>query len=160
MPPAPPPGGDQPGGPHPSGPYPAGAYPASGPYPAGNYPLTPFGPAGSPPGYAAYGQPGGGSVRWSGLSIAGFVLALIGLLPCFWFWFQVPGVLAVIFCFVGLRATKQGAKRGRGLALSGLVIGIVAVLITTGFTLFLYNSNDCPTDGLQIDCHFSDSTTP
>jgi len=175
MPPAPPPGGDQPGGPQPfgqhpfgstpippsdSGPYQPGPYPAAGPYPAGPYPLGPFGATGSPPGYAAYGQPGGGTPSWSGLSIAGFVLALIGLLPCFWFWFQVPGVLGVIFCLVGLGATKHGAKRGRGLAIAGLVIGSVAVLITAGFTLFLYNSNDCTTDGLQIDCHFNDGTTP
>ena len=42
------------------------------------------------------------------------------------FWvFQVPGVLGAIFGFIGLGQTKDGKQRGRGMAIAGVVIGIV-----------------------------------
>ena len=152
--------GSQPGGAHPTGQYPAGPYPA-GPYPAGPYPAGPY-PAGpyaastppAPPGYAVYGQPTGAPTAFSGMAIAGFVLALAGLVPCFWIWLQLPGVLGVVFSLVGLSQTRAGAKRGRGLAIAGLVVGVITILITIGFTAFVYTSDECVTDGLEIDCRF------
>lgn len=167
MPPVPP-GSDDPWGrDRPQGQRPFGSTPipsgpsdaASGPFPAGPYPPGPYpsgmssGPGPAPMGYAAYGevqQP----TKYSGLAIAGFVLALVAVLPCFWFWFQLPGLLAVIFSFVGMGATKNNARKGRGLAVAGLVIGVVSLLITVAFTAFIYNSDDCVVDGLELNCTF------
>ncbi|TPW14327.1 MAG: Uncharacterized protein FD127_1493 [Acidimicrobiaceae bacterium] len=89
------------------------------------------------------------------MAVAGFVLSLIGIVPCFWFWLlQVPGYLGVIFSMLGLKATKDGARGGRGMAVAGLVIGIVVVVIALLVTLFVYTSNDCVTDGFTVDCQF------
>lgn len=93
------------------------------------------------------------------MAVAGFVLSLIGIVPCFWFWFlQVPGYLGVIFSMLGLKATKAtnlaGARGGRGMAIAGLTIGIVVVAIALLVTLFVYTSSDCVTDGFTVDCQF------
>lgn len=92
--------------------------------------------------------------RTSGMAISGFVLGLVGLLPCFWFWFQIPGVLGLIFSIVGLRATSGGAKKGRGLAIAGTVVSAIAIAIATLFTLYVYTSDDCVTNGLEVNCQF------
>jgi Domain of unknown function (DUF4190) len=115
-----------------------------------------------PPGYAPYGQlpyaaqPGQfGQPAKSGMAIAGLVLSLVGVIPCFWFWFlQVPGYLGVIFSIIGLKATKGGARRGRGMAIAGLVVGLAVVAMALLITLVVYTSNDCITDGIQFECQF------
>ena len=38
-------------------------------------------------------------------------------------------MLGVIFGFVGLSQTKDNARSGRGLAIAGLVVGIIVVLM-------------------------------
>jgi hypothetical protein len=38
---------------------------------------------------------------------------------------QMPGVLGIIFGFIGLKQTKDNARKGRGMAIAGLVIGII-----------------------------------
>ena len=61
--------------------------------------------------------------KFSGFSIAGFVLSLIGLLvagiPC--------AILGVIFSSVALKELRTDEKRGKGLAIAGLVISIIAI---------------------------------
>jgi hypothetical protein len=57
------------------------------------------------------------SKQWSGFAIAGFVLSLL----------FYTSVLGIIFSSIGLAATSKGKKRGRGLAIAGLVIGIVFI---------------------------------
>ena len=79
---------------------------------------------GSPPGYQPYGfQPTGQQPSTSGMAIASLVCSLAGIVIC-----GIPAVLGVIFGFVGLSQTKDGARNGRGLAIAGLVIGILVVL--------------------------------
>ena len=58
------------------------------------------------------------------MAIASLVCSLAGILIC-----GIPAVLGVIFGFVGLSQTKNGARNGRGLAIAGLAIGIIAVLL-------------------------------
>jgi hypothetical protein len=114
---------------------------------------------GAPAGYSPYGQNVYGAQPGqpgnSGMAITGFVLALVGLVPCFWFWFlQVPGYLGIIFSSIGLRATKGGARRGRGLAIAGLIISLLVVAIALLVTLFIYTSSDCVNNGISFDCKF------
>jgi uncharacterized membrane protein YvbJ len=59
----------------------------------------------------------------SGLSIAALVLGLLGVWP-----------LAIIFGGIGISQTKPGRNvSGRGMAIAGLVLGIVVGLIWIGF---------------------------
>lgn len=61
----------------------------------------------------------------NGLGVAGFVLALIGLLFCW-----VP-ILNIILWILGLTLSSVGVfKKPRGLAIAGLGISCVAIIIT------------------------------
>jgi len=88
------------------------------------------------------------------MAIAGFVLALVGVVPCFWFWIlQIPGYLAIVLSAIGLKQTKDGQRGGRGLALAGLIIGIVVVLIAAAISVYVYTSDSCTHDGLfNFEC--------
>jgi hypothetical protein len=88
--------------------------------------MSQFPPPPPPPGYApAYNPPPGGQPQTSGAAIAALVL---GLLSC------IPGVglLAVIFGFAGVGATKNPRYGGRGFAVTGIVLGILSLLIWGG----------------------------
>lgn len=66
-------------------------------------------------------------------SIIGFVLAILSLIfsliPCIGFYALIPSILAAIFSFVAMRQQKI-AREQTGLSLAGLLIGIVALLIS------------------------------
>jgi hypothetical protein len=130
------------------------------PPPPGSPPPTPPGygqqPPGSPqqppPGYAAYGTPTNQVKQGTaGMAIASLVLSLVGLVPCFW-GLQIPGLLGVIFGLVGMSQTKNGARGGRGLAIAGLVIGIILLLACAAFWSYVLASGDCEFDGGQLRC--------
>ena len=126
------------------------------PPPPGNPP--PYQPqsygAPPPPGYSAYGGQPGGERKLSGMAVAGFVCSLVGLIPCFWFWFlQIPGYVGTVLSFVGLKQTSNNERRGRGLAIAGVIVGLIVVLIALGFTAFVYTSDDCVVDGLKFECN-------
>ena len=72
----------------------------------------------------------------SGLAVAGLVLGILGVIfawvPFFTFIWWIIGILAVIFGIVAMINTKvgvPGAKRGHGMAISGLVLGIITLVI-------------------------------
>jgi hypothetical protein len=65
---------------------------------------------------------------WDIFSILSFGFGIIGILA-------VPilfGILAIIFGAIGLSRTKNGARRGRGFAIAGFVLGLLVF-----FLLFL-----------------------
>lgn len=66
------------------------------------------------------------------MAIAALVLGVIGVIGCMVF---LPSVLAVIFGILGLRGIKKsgGTTRGKGMAITGLVLGAVGVLAGAGF---------------------------
>jgi hypothetical protein len=110
-----------------------------------------------PPGYAPYGQaftPGPAQQGRSGMAVAGLVLGIISLVPCFWFFLQLPGILGLIFSLIGLKATKNGLRPGRGLAVAGLVMSILGIVATVGTVLFLLNSDSCVRTGNTWECNF------
>lgn len=139
-----------PNNPHgPSDPY--GAPGSSNPYGnGGSYPPPPPGQGSSPygsPGQPGYGQPygqgpgqppygappgqggfgtSGGSTPTDGVSIASLVLSV---LCC-------TGLIGIILGIVGLGRTKNGQRKGRWAAVSGIVIGVLSLFVVGGVVLF------------------------
>ena len=87
----------------------------------------------------------------SGMAISSLVLSLVGLAPCFWV-FQVPGLLGVIFGIIGMKQTKDGTRKGRGMAIAGLVIGIILLVIAIAVTLYLFTSDNCTRGRRTLRC--------
>ena len=117
-------------------------------------PPSPPGPPGGfqpPPGYQPYGAGAPGPATNSGMAVAGMVLSLVGLIPCFWPW-QVPGLLGMIFGFIGLGQTKDGSRKGRGMAIAGLVVGIILVVICALFWIYVTTSDNCSWENNQLRC--------
>lgn len=68
----------------------------------------------------------GDEPKKNGMAIAGFVCSLVGL---FLFGF-ITGVLAIIFSAIGLGKIKKDPSKweGKGMAIAGLIIGIVDII--------------------------------
>ena len=79
----------------------------------------------------------------SGLAIASLVLGILGLI---FFWVPFFGIavsiLAIVFGGIGISKTDKGAKRGWGLAVSGLTLGILATIFL--LVLVTYSINTLP----------------
>jgi hypothetical protein len=115
------------------------------PPPGGSFPPQ-------PPGYQPY--PAGAEMPMkqgnSGMAIASLVCSLVGIIPCFWL-FQIMGLLGTIFGFVGLKQTKNGARGGRGMALAGVIIGILLLLLCAAIWIYFSTAN-CVRTGRTINC--------
>jgi hypothetical protein len=111
--------------------------PPSDPY---QPPIEPYRPPASPAPYGYLPQPVifVQPVPTSGAATASLVLGIIGALGG-WCMFGLPCALAVLFGHIGLSATRNGRRGGRGLAVAGLVIGYVFVVpwAIVFFTVFL-----------------------
>jgi hypothetical protein len=80
--------------------------------------MPPFPPAMQPTGYGPIPAPR----RGSGAAVASLGLGLIGCVPF------LTSLLAIILGIVGIRKTRDPAVGGKGLAIAGLVLGIVDLL--------------------------------
>lgn len=96
----------------------------------------PYAPQGEFPGYPqqpqAPGYPPAPAPKSNGLAIAGFVVALLGLLGSFIPVVNIGGivlaVVGLILSIVGLtKAKKVGA--GKGMALTGIILGALAIVV-------------------------------
>ena len=67
---------------------------------------------------------------WSAAAVSGFVLSVIGCLG-------VTAVLGLIFGIVGIYRTRDGVRRGRGLAIAAIPISVVSGLISVVLMIFL-----------------------
>ena len=90
-----------------------------------------------PGGAAAPAHPGAGT-QTSGLAIASLVTGLF-----FWCW-VIPGIVSIVLGHLALESIENsgGAKRGRGMAVAGIVlgwvgIGIVGLLVLVWFVTVL-----------------------
>ena len=93
------------------------------PQPPYGQPHADFAPPGAPlPGYGI-----GVQRRTSAAAVTSLVLGILGCVPF------VTGLGAVIFGAVGIRRTRDPHVTGRGLAVAGLVLGLVSVV---GWGLF------------------------
>ncbi len=72
--------------------------------------------------------------RTSGLAIAGLVTGIIALVSSFIPLLNVLSfpfvILAIVFGAIGLYQVRKGTKGGKGIAIGGLVCGVLALLVT------------------------------
>jgi Domain of unknown function (DUF4190) len=112
--------------------------PPPGPPPAGPPsppPIPPTPPAwGGPPPGTIYPGSGASAPTTSGLAIASLVTGLF-----FWCW-AIPGIVAIVLGHIALEQIEDsdGVKRGKGMAIAGIVlgwvgIGIVGLLVLAWF---------------------------
>lgn len=79
----------------------------------------------------------------NGMGTAGLVLGIIGALgalfiPCIGW---VLGILAVIFGGIGTSRVNKGEANNKGAAMTGLILGIVAIVLATLATFFWADYN-------------------
>lgn len=128
-------------------------YPAPG-YPTPGYPAQPYGYPAAPPGYGA-------PRPRNGLAITSLVLGILGLATS-WLTFPgiVLGILAVIFGGVGIARSRSDRVSNMGMAIAGLVAGLIAIVIGTLLLVYaLQIASDCldqygqnPTDQELTQC--------
>ncbi len=112
--------------------YGQSGYGQSGQY-GQSYGQQPYGqppsyPPQPPGGYGNYGQP----VQTSPLAIVSLVLGIVGLLCCTFF---VLGIAAAVTGFIARKQINesQGRQKGSGMALAGLILGVVSVLLALAY---------------------------
>ena len=107
-------------------PPPPGGYGAPQP-PPGGYGYQPPPPGGygyQPPPPGGYGyQPPPQAAGTNGMAIASLVFSLVGLL-CW-----IGAIVGPILGFIALGQIKQTGQGGRGMAISGIVIGLASIVI-------------------------------
>lgn len=82
-----------------------------------------------PPGYANPMYPA--PKRANGMAIAGLICAILGF--CVWF---LGGLLGIIFGLIGLGKSRDPQVGGRGIAIAAIIIGLLSILTSGGFTYF------------------------
>lgn len=128
-----PPSPDQAGG-YPAGAYQPGAY-QSGGYPPGAYQPGPY-QGGYPPPPMPYGDyyQSAPAAPKNGLGIAALVVAVIALLGSFSVIGGIlGGVVAVILGVIGRGRAKSGEATNGGVALAGVVLGVIAIIVSLVF---------------------------
>jgi hypothetical protein len=98
-------------------------------------------PQGAPYGYYQQ-QPYGVAQPGNGLGIAAGVCGIVAVVLC-WIPFVdyvsvVLGALAIIFGALGIRHANAHGGGGKGMAITGLVTGIVALVISVLFLAIIY----------------------
>jgi Na+/proline symporter len=75
--------------------------------------------------------------------VCGLIGALVGLIPLL-SWIAFPlGILGVVFGGIGWRrANREPERGGKGLAIAGLVLGILAVTLATIGIVIIDNAFD------------------
>ncbi|MFC7218286.1 DUF4190 domain-containing protein [Streptomyces polyrhachis] len=143
------PAGPPPIPPGPGAPYgqPPGAYPpapgspyaqppVAAPYPAPyGVPPQPGAPYAAPPGpYYPYGDPWAPALPapQNGLSTAAMIVGIVGVVLSLALIGLPLGILALIFGIVGLRRARRGRSTNRGQALTGVILGPLAILASAG----------------------------
>jgi hypothetical protein len=105
-----------------------------------------------PPGYQQFGMQPAAPQKTNGMSVASMVLSLVNIIPCFWF-FPLPALLGVIFGFVGRGQIKKIGGKGAGMAIAGIVIGIIFLIIGIAFWAYIKSFDYCVRDGSSYRCY-------
>ena len=85
-------------------------------------------------GQPAYGQPPYGQAppgqSRNGLGVAALVLGILAALTGFFLIGGLLGVVAIILGFLGRGRAKRGEATNGGMALAGIILGVIGVLLT------------------------------
>jgi len=100
------------------------------------------------PGYPPGGLPAPTPQRANGPAIASLVLGILGCIP------EITGILAIIFGIVGLRRARNPQVGGKGMAIAGLVLGLISVVLwsLSGTMLAVSYSHSAPARALTRQC--------
>ena len=125
------------------------------PFPPPSEPQQPYAPPqyGAPqypnPQAPAYSQPygapySGPAVQKNGMGVASLVLGILAILTGWFFVGGVFGVLAIVFGAIGRGRAKRGEANNGGMAIAGLVCGVVGILVAIAVGIavaFVINSD-------------------
>lgn len=100
-------------------------------------PQNPYGQQTPPPGYPPAGYPGGPGYgtapsRTSGAAIASLICGILLCIPV------LTQLLAIILGFVGIKSANRPGVSGKGLAITGLILGLLGLLGWAGFGATIY----------------------
>jgi len=78
----------------------------------------------------------------SSLGTISLIFGIISVIPCCLFYHYIPALVAVITGFIELKKIKRGEApvRNRSLAMTGLILGIIALIISLVIFLFSFFS--------------------
>jgi hypothetical protein len=96
--------------------------PPAPPYPGGGFPPGGYPPGGFPPvGYSPHPPQG------NGFAVASLICSILGFCVVF-----LGGLLGILFGILGLRKASQPNTGGRGMAIAGILVGIITLLTSAG----------------------------
>ena len=103
------------------------------PQPMAQYPQQPY--------YQAQQQFVGGQSNGAGTTagVLGIIAVILMFIPVADFGGNLLGVLAVIFGIVGISRANRIGGVGKGMAITGLVLGLIAVLVSVIFIIAVYS---------------------
>ena len=113
-------------------PPPSGAQPAYG----GQSPQYGQQPYPQAPGYGYAAGPTSSGPR-NGLGIAALILGILGLLTSWFVFGALLGVLAIILGFMGVRRVSRGEANNRGVSITGIVLGVLSIVIAVLFAVVI-----------------------
>src|SRR5579859_2624860 len=106
--------------------------------PSGNYPQQP----GYPPGYPPYGSQPYYVPQSNGIAVAAGVVGIISLVGAFVpfvDFVSIPGaIVAIILGIVGLQRANRMGGTSRGMAITGIVTGAIAMVLVVVFIVFVF----------------------
>lgn len=111
--------------------------------PPGNVP-QPGGPSGYPPPQQYYGQQQPYYARpGNGLALAGGVVGIVSLVVAFipvLDWVSIPGgIVAIVLGAIGLQRANRMGGTSRGMAITGIVTGSIALVLVIVFVALIYS---------------------
>jgi hypothetical protein len=74
----------------------------------------------------------------NGLGTTALILGIVGVVLAFFYVGGFLGLLALIFGIIGMGKVKKGEANNKGVALTGVILGVVAMLIAIAMTVFTF----------------------
>jgi len=75
----------------------------------------------------------------SGLAVAALIVGIVSIFPgcCLGYWTILPGIVAIVLAVMARKAIAEGRASGSGMALGGMITGIVGLIIGIAMLILL-----------------------